>query len=83
VRYGAHRDPEFRLRSSSARWLDGLILAARVAGSQLTDGAVYIGLTPEDVRPVVEDVEVVGVIAFLLDDLELDVLVVQVGIESL
>lgn len=63
--------------------LTELILAARVAGSQLTDGAVYIGLTPEDVRPVVEDVEVVGVIAFLLDDLELDVLVVQVGIESL
>ena len=35
---------------------------------------------PELRRAVVEQVEVVGIVAFLLDDLELDVLVVEVGI---
>jgi hypothetical protein len=63
--------------------LPHLFLAAVVSGGQLADGAVHIGLPPQDGRTVVEEVEVVGVKAFLLDDLELDVLAVQVGIESL
>ncbi|HTX53455.1 MAG TPA: hypothetical protein VMD08_08590, partial [Candidatus Baltobacteraceae bacterium] len=40
---------------------------------------VHAGLAPELRGAVVEQVEVVGVVAFLLDDLELDVLVVEIG----
>jgi hypothetical protein len=43
----------------------------------------HVGLAPQLRGAVVEQVEVVGVVAFLLDDLELDVLVVEVGIVGL
>ncbi len=61
--------------------LADLLLAAAVAGGQLAHRAVDIGLAPEHARAVVEEVEVVRVVSLLLHDLELDVLVVQVGIE--
>jgi len=60
--------------------LADLFLAAVLPRGQFPDSAVHIGLAPELRRAVVEQVEVVGIVAFLLDDLELDVLVVQVGI---
>jgi hypothetical protein len=59
--------------------LDGLadlLLAAALAGSQLPDRPVHIGLAPQLRGAVVEQVEVV-------DDLELDVLIVEVGIVGL
>jgi hypothetical protein len=60
--------------------LPDLFLAAVLSRGQLPNRSVHIRLAPELGRAVVEQVEVVGVVAFLLDDLELDVLVVQVGI---
>ena len=59
--------------------LSDLFLAAALAGSQLPDRPVHIGLAPQLTGAVVEQVEVVGVVAFLLDDLELDVLVIEIG----
>ena len=62
--------------------LPHLFLAACVPGGQLSYRAVDIGLAPQHGRPVVEQFEVVQVVSFLLHDLKLYVLVVQVGIES-
>ena len=59
-----------------------LLGRAVVVGGELLHGAVDVGLSPELAGAVVEQVEVVGVIALLLDDLELDVLIVEVVIES-
>jgi hypothetical protein len=55
-----------------------LFLAARVAGGQLADRSVHVGLAPQLGGTVVEEVKVMGVVAFLLHDLELDVLVVKI-----
>jgi len=60
-----------------------LFRRAVVVGGEFLHGAFDVGLSPELAGTVVEQVEVVGVIALLLDDLELDVLIVQVVIESL
>src|SRR6185312_2718669 len=59
-----------------------LVFGAVVAGSQLLDGAIDIGLTPEQGGAIVEQVEVMLVVAFLPDDLERDVLVVDSIIEG-
>jgi hypothetical protein len=48
-----------------------------IACGEFSDSAIDIGLAPEQAGPVVEEVEVVGVIALLLNDLELNVLVIQ------
>ena len=62
--------------------LPHLFLGAGIPGGQLSYRAVDIGLAPQHRRPVVEQFEVVQVVSFLLHDLKLYVLVVQVGIES-
>jgi hypothetical protein len=62
--------------------LPHLFLGAGVPGGQLSYRAVDIGLAPQHGRPVVEQFEVVQVVSFLLHDLKLYVLVIQVGIES-
>ena len=60
-----------------------LLLGSGVACCQLADRTVDIGLTPEHRGAVVEEVEIVGVVAFLLHDLKLDVLVVEVIVVAL
>ena len=61
--------------------LDGstelLNTTAVIPCSELTDGPVDIWFAPEQAGTVIEQVEVVGVIALLLDYLELNVLVIQ------
>jgi hypothetical protein len=59
-----------------------LVCRPVIAGSQFLHGSFDVGLAPQLAGAVVEQVEVVGVIALLLDDLELDVLIIQVVIES-
>jgi hypothetical protein len=54
--------------------LDGTIPASR---SELTHSSVDVRLSPEETGTVVEEIEVVGIIALLLDYLELNVLVIQ------
>lgn len=44
---------------------------AVVTGSEFTGGTVRVGFAPDLGGTIVEDVEVVGVVTFLLDDLEL------------
>jgi hypothetical protein len=53
---------------------------AIVAGSQLSYRSVDIGLTPQQSRAVVEDVEVVSVVSLLLNDLEFDIFIVDVWV---
>jgi hypothetical protein len=63
--------------------LDGLaqlLLAAAVPGGQLAHRAIHVGLAPELGAAVLKQVEVVRIVAFLLDDLELDVLIVEAGL---
>lgn len=62
--------------------LPHLFLAARVPGGQLPYSTIHVWLAPESVRPILEEVEVVRIVSFLLHDLELDILVIQVGIKS-
>jgi hypothetical protein len=62
--------------------LPHLFLRACVARGQFPDRAVDVGLAPQNRRAIVEQLEVVQVVSFLLDDLKLYVLVVEVGIES-
>jgi len=45
--------------------------------SELSDGPVDIWFAPEQAGAIVEEVEVVSVITFLLDYLELNVLVID------
>jgi hypothetical protein len=59
-----------------------LFCRAVVSGGEFLDSAFDVGLSPELGGTVVEQVEVVGVVALPLDDLELDVLIVQVVIEG-
>lgn len=51
---------------------------AVVAAGKFAHGAVEIGLASEQRSPVIEVVEVVIVVALLLEDLELDVFVIKV-----
>ena len=52
-----------------------------IAAGQLSYRAVDVRLAPQHGGTIVEEVEIVRVITFLLHDLELDVLVVQAGIQ--
>jgi len=51
-----------------------------VSGGQFPDGAIDIGLAPELRAAIVEQVEVMGIVAFHVDDLELGVLVIEIGV---
>jgi hypothetical protein len=62
--------------------LPHLFLRSCIAGSEFSDRTVDVGLAPENRRTIVEQLEVVQVVTFLLHDLELYVLVVEVGIEG-
>lgn len=79
-------DPGLFLAAGDHHALDGLaelFAGAGIAGSQLAGGAVEVGLAPDLGGAVVEQVEVVGVVTFLLDDLELEILVIDDFAEGL
>ena len=62
--------------------LPHLFLAACIARGQLSNGAVDVGLAPEDTGAVVKQVEVVSVVALVVHDLQLDVLIIQIRVEQ-
>ncbi|HKV90938.1 MAG TPA: hypothetical protein VJW20_00170 [Candidatus Angelobacter sp.] len=65
---------EHELLNSTAQLLDG---SAIISGCEFTHRTVHVGLSPEETGPVVEEIEVMGIIALHLDDLELNVLVID------
>jgi hypothetical protein len=77
---GRHFDLGVLLAAPDHHAFDGfaeLIDGAIVAGGEFAGGAIDVGFTPQGGGVIVEDVEVVGVVAFVLDDLQFDVVVVE------
>jgi hypothetical protein len=54
-----------------------LVGSAIVAGGEFAGGAIEVGLAPDLGGTVIEEVEVVGVVAFLLHDLQLEILIID------
>jgi hypothetical protein len=54
----------------------------REGPGQFTNGTVYIRLAPQDAGAVVEQVEVMSVITFLLNYLQLYILVIQSVVQN-
>ena len=59
-----------------------LYSGGREGPGQFTNGTIDVRLTPQDAGAIVEQVEVMSVITFLLDYLELYVLVIQSVIQN-
>lgn len=65
--------PDHELFDGSAELFRGAVLTA----GQFSYGTVDIGLAPEQSGAVVEDVEVVGFVALVLNNLQLKIGVIQ------